>query len=275
MPWYIYFPQWGWSQTLHTKIHLLPLCHNSEPNVAPPVEMFAHPLLRFITKTNFIHKEVNNFDWAFKKKIQYENCPSNHIRMPKIIGKKRKHDDQKISYLSFGSQLVKTVRSLLSLMLSQGMSSSSADKDMAFTLSSRLNTLEDRQVERGKKIWVLNFEHNRSPSCTRSVLFFPPPPSHMSASRKRSSSILSVRTWAKCSEWFSLFLRAMNSGIFSKAPYLYAWMIYSEVWWGETDKQKEEKTGVSLTEALGSDTCDWPQLTKKSDQSGTNLHLSG
>lgn len=43
---------------------------------------------------------------------------------------------------------------------------------------------------------------------------------HMSASRNRSRSILSVRTWAKCSEWFSLFLSAMNSGIFSKAPYL-------------------------------------------------------
>lgn len=51
----------------------------------------------------------------------------------------------KIIYLSLGSQLVKTVRSLLSLILSQGISSSSADKDMAFTLSSKLNTLEDRQ----------------------------------------------------------------------------------------------------------------------------------
>lgn len=50
--------------------------------------------------------------------------------------------------LSLGSQLVKTVRSLLSLMLSQGMSSSSADRDMAFTLSSRLNTL--RQTHKHK-----------------------------------------------------------------------------------------------------------------------------
>lgn len=46
--------------------------------------------------------------------------------------------------LSLGSQLVKTVRSLLSLMVSQGMSSSSGDRDMALTLSSRLNTLEDK-----------------------------------------------------------------------------------------------------------------------------------
>lgn len=46
--------------------------------------------------------------------------------------------------LSLGSQLVKTVRSLLSLMLSHGMSSSSADRDMAFTLSSRLNTLQNK-----------------------------------------------------------------------------------------------------------------------------------
>lgn len=53
---------------------------------------------------------------------------------------------------------------------------------------------------------------------------------HMSASRNRSSSIRSVRTWAKCSDWFNRFLRAMNSGIFSNAPYLYAWMMYSEVW---------------------------------------------
>lgn len=54
------------------------------------------------------------------------------------------------THLSLGSQLVKTVRSLLSLMLSQGMSSSSADKDMAFTLSSRLNTLKDKR----KKIFL-------------------------------------------------------------------------------------------------------------------------
>lgn len=61
------------------------------------------------------------------------------------------------TYLSLGSQLVKTVRSLLSLILSQGMSSSSADKDMAFTLSSRLNTLEDKLQ---KKRQHLNEEFN-------------------------------------------------------------------------------------------------------------------
>lgn len=38
----------------------------------------------------------------------------------------------------------------------------------------------------------------------------------------------------------------MNSGIFSNAPYLYAWMIYSEVWWkekgkGEMDRKKREE----------------------------------
>lgn len=66
-------------------------------------------------------------------------------------------------YLSFGSQLVKTVRSLLSLMLSQGMSSSSADKDMAFTLSSRLNTLEERQVGREKKIFSPEAKRSSTP----------------------------------------------------------------------------------------------------------------
>lgn len=40
---------------------------------------------------------------------------------------------------------MKTVRSLLSLMLFQGMSSSSAHRDMAFTLSSRLNMLQNNR----------------------------------------------------------------------------------------------------------------------------------
>ncbi len=65
----------------------------------------------------------------------------------------------------------------------------------------------------------------------------------MSASRKRSSSILSVRTWAKCSEWLSRFLKAMNSGIFSKAPYLYAWIMYSEVC-----RNKQLKHELMMTE---------------------------
>lgn len=104
---------------------------------------------------------------------------------------------------------MKTVRSLLSLMLSQGMSSSSADKHMAFTLSSRLNTLQHKPGH----VYV----QNGSRSAWRQKLSVFP---HMSASRTRSSSILSVRTWAKCSDWFNLFLRAMNSGIFSNAPYL-------------------------------------------------------
>lgn len=99
---------------------------------------------------------------------------------------------------------------------------------------------------------------------TRSVYFFPPP-SHMSASRKRSSNILSVRTWAKCSDWFSLFLRAMNSGIFSKAPYLYAWMIYSEVWSEGRQTSRERDNRRKLTELSGSVACDWLRRTKKSD----------
>lgn len=69
-----------------------------------------------------------------------------------------------IGYLSLGSQLVKTVRSLLSLILSHGMSSSSADKDMAFTLSSRLNTLEDGWKPIKKtKIKHLNWQWNSVP----------------------------------------------------------------------------------------------------------------
>lgn len=119
-------------------------------------------------------------------------------------------------YLSLGSQFVKTVRSLLSLKVSQGTSSSSADSDMAFTLSSRLNTLKPQTAR-------------RQCSSGGAALQLRPKRSYMSASSSRSSSILSVRTWAKCSDWFSLFLRAMNSGIFSNAPYLYAWMMYSEV----------------------------------------------
>lgn len=55
---------------------------------------------------------------------------------------------------SFGFQLVKTVRSLLSLILSQGISSSSADKLMAFTLSSRLNTLGNKTKTLSKNsVW--------------------------------------------------------------------------------------------------------------------------
>lgn len=43
---------------------------------------------------------------------------------------------------------------------------------------------------------------------------------HIFASSKRSSNIRSVRTCAKCRELFSRFLNSINSGIFSKAPYL-------------------------------------------------------
>lgn len=43
---------------------------------------------------------------------------------------------------------------------------------------------------------------------------------YMFASSRRSNSIRSVRTCAKWRELFSLFLKAINSGIFSNAPYL-------------------------------------------------------
>lgn len=78
-----------------------------------------------------------------------------------------------IKDLSLGSQLVKTVRSLLSLMLSQGMSSSSGDRDMAFTLSSRLNTLQNKGGEKMIR-WLGRWTEGRSPG------FPSPPPSHVS-----------------------------------------------------------------------------------------------
>lgn len=143
----------------------------------------------------------------------------------------RKRKKIYILYLCLGSQFVNTVRSLLSLKVSQGTSSSSEDKDMALTLSSRLKTL--------KKQRQLN--QRRTACKTRRLLLCGAWP-YTSASRNKSSSILSVRTWAKCSDWFSRFLRAMNSGIFSNAPYLYAWMMYSEVWNGAAGKNVKKKT---------------------------------
>ncbi|TNN30302.1 hypothetical protein EYF80_059546 [Liparis tanakae] len=59
---------------------------------------------------------------------------------------------------------VKTVRSLLSLMVSQRMSSSSGDKDMAFTLSSRLNTLE------GKYTTIRQQQQQQARSLSRRML---------------------------------------------------------------------------------------------------------
>lgn len=161
-----------------------------------------------------------------------------------------------ILYLCLGSQFVNTVRSLLSLKVSQGTSSSSEDKDMALTLSSRLKTL--------KKQRQLN--QRRTACKTRRLLLCGAWP-YTSASRNKSSSILSVRTWAKCSDWFSRFLRAMNSGIFSNAPYLYAWMMYSEVWNGAAGRKKKIR-------CLGSPGR-WEGEIRSGGGGDTCLHLSG
>lgn len=61
----------------------------------------------------------------------------------------------------------------------------------------------------------------------------------------------------------------MNSGIFSNAPYLYAWMIYSEVWWkedrgkGEINKEGNVRAGDPV------------KVSAVKSQRGIDLHLSG
>lgn len=128
------------------------------------------------------------------------------------------------SYRSLGFQLTRTVRSRLSLKLSHGMSSSSGHRDIDFTLSSRGDDLWIDKTTMNPQNIIPTVTSKKAVNTTGKD-----EGTNMSASRKRSSSILSVRTWAKCSEWLSRFLKAMNSGIFSKAPYLYAWIMYSEV----------------------------------------------